>query len=106
MNLTEQSRLSLADDVTFQSMGPGEDTVILSLTSGYLFTCNDTAEAFLRAMDGRRTLGEIVASLHEQYEAEPNRLRADMLALAEQMLSNELIVAANEGDEGGAGQLQ
>jgi hypothetical protein len=53
-SLSQHARLKLANDVTFQSLGPGEETVVLSLNSGYLYTGNETTEAFLRKLDGRR----------------------------------------------------
>lgn len=59
-SVSQNSRLKLATDVTFQSLGPGEETVVLSLNSGYLYTCNDTAAAFLRSLDGRRRLATVI----------------------------------------------
>ncbi len=95
----EQSRLRLAEDVTFQSMGPGEDTVVLCLSSGYLYTCNETTEAFLRALDGRRSFAEIADVLAETYDAPQERLQADLRALAEEMLREKMIVV--EAETGG-----
>ena len=94
MTPTEQTRFRLGDDVTFQSMGPGEDTVLLSLSSGYLYTCNETTEAFLRAIDGRRTMGEIVDELADQYEVQREQLHADLTALADELLREKLIAEA------------
>ena len=44
--ITGQTILRLADDVTFQSLGDGQETVILSLETGTLYTCNETTETF------------------------------------------------------------
>ena len=87
----EQSRLKVAEDVTFQSMGPGEQTVVLSLTSGQLYTCNETTESFLKALDGRRTFAEVVALLWEQYEVTTEHLRSDLQGIAEELLGEKLI---------------
>ena len=92
--IADQSRFILADDVTFQSMGPGEDTVVLSLGSGYLFTCNETSESFLRALGAGKTFTEIVDELAEEYDVPKSRLQADLAALAEKMLAEKLIVSA------------
>ena len=91
MLLTDETILTLADDVTFQSMGEGEQTVVLSLSSGYLYTCNATTESFLKALDGQATVGQILTGLAEQYEVSLDRLSRDILALAQQMLDEKLI---------------
>ena len=98
MTPTEQTRFRLGDDVTFQSMGPGEDTVLLSLSSGYLYTCNETTEAFLGAIDGRRTMGEIVDELADQYEVPREQLHADLAALADELLREKLIAEVPPGE--------
>jgi pyrroloquinoline quinone biosynthesis protein D len=85
-------RLKLADDVTFQSLGPDSDTVVFSLNSGYLYTCNETSAAFLQALDGRRTLAEVIQNLLDQYEVSPEVLTRDMTALAGKLLEEKLLV--------------
>jgi hypothetical protein len=86
------ARLKLADDVTYQSLGPGSDAVVFSLDSGYLYTCNETTADFLRALDGRRTLKEVIETLHEQYEVTPEVLTRDMTDLAGKLLAEKLLV--------------
>ncbi len=93
MPLTDECKLKLADDVTFQSMGDGQETVLLSLSSGYLYTCNETTEAFLKSLDGQATVGQILTGLAKQYEVSLDRLRRDIIALAQQMLDEKLILA-------------
>ena len=92
--IPDQSRFTLADDVTFQSMGPGEDTVMLSLGSGYLFTCNETTASFLRALGAGKTFTEIVDELAEEYDVPTSQLRAALAAMAEKLLADKLIGAA------------
>ena len=84
--------LKLANDVTFQSLGPGEETVVLSLSSGYLFTCNETAAAFLRKLDGRRPLAAVVDLLLDEFQVHREALSADMTELAAKLLEEKLIV--------------
>ncbi|MCJ7544164.1 MAG: PqqD family protein [Phycisphaerae bacterium] len=86
------ARLKLADDVTYQSLGPGSDTVVFSLNSGYLYTCNETSAAFLQALDGRRTLAEAIEALWQEYEVSPEDLTRDMTALAGKLLEEKLLV--------------
>jgi hypothetical protein len=92
--LTDQSLLRLASDVSHQSLGADEDTVILAFRTGTLYTCNQTAADFLSAVDGRRTFAQIVEKLHATYDAPKDKLRQDLLALAERMTREGLLVAA------------
>ena len=88
---TNESRFKVSDGVTYQSMGPEAETVLLSLDSGYLFTCNDTTAAFLGALDGRRTFAQIVDLLVGEYHVEPEELRRDLSELAGHLVQEKLI---------------
>jgi pyrroloquinoline quinone biosynthesis protein D len=90
--LSHHARLRLADDVTFQSLGPGEETVVLSLNSGYLYTCNETTAAFLRGLDGRRPLAAVIDSLFDEFQVSRETLSRDMTELAAKLLEEKLIV--------------
>jgi len=90
--LAEQTVLRRADDLTYQSLGENQDTVILSLDSGQLYTCNHTAEEFLSALDGSRSFADIIELLAQQFEVPREQLQADMKSLAEQMIREGLIV--------------
>ncbi len=94
--LPETARITLAPDVTFQSLGPGQETVLLSFKSGYLYTCNETTEAFLRAVDGRKTLSEIVDIILQDYEVPRDVLLRDMAALAEKLAAEKLLTISAE----------
>lgn len=96
--LDESVRLALSEDVAHQSLGEGQDAVVLSLRSGYLYTCNETAERFLRALDGRRTLGQTVDLLEAEYDVPRDTLAADLTALAAELLAEKLVVIVEEGD--------
>ena len=91
-SLSQNARLKLADDVTFQSLGPGEETVVLSLNSGYLYTCNETTDAFLRRLDGRRPLAAVIDLLFDEFQVPREALSADMTELAAKLLEEKLIV--------------
>ena len=91
-SVSDSSRLSMADGVTNETLGPGQDTVVLSLQSGYLYKCNETTAAFLKALDGRRTFAQVVDLLLEQFEAPRNTLHRDLSALAEKLLAEKLIL--------------
>ncbi len=97
--MNDRTRLRLAQDVSYQSLGPGEQTVLLSLTSGYLYTCNETTAAFLDALDGSRTFGQVIELLLEQFEVVPEELRADMAELVEELMAEGLIVEAGQAGD-------
>jgi len=92
--MDDPTRLRLADDVTFQSMGDGEQTVVLSLSTGVLFTCNDTTARLLAAIDGERTFAEVVDLLAGEYDVPRAKLHADLAAMTDQLLDKGLIAAA------------
>ncbi len=87
----EATVLALAPAATFQSVGEG--AVILMIDSGQLYTCNETTEAFLKAVDGKRSLGEIIDRILVEFEIDRATLRDDLIALAGD-LSNQGIVTA------------
>ncbi len=85
--------LRRADDVTYQSLGPGEDTVILCLRTGQLHTCNETTRMFLDALDRPRAFKEVFDRLYDQYEVSPEKLEADMVRLVEDLIREGIVVA-------------
>jgi len=88
---SDESIPRLVSDVTHQSMGPGADTVILSLASGWVYTCNATTADFLAAVDGVRTFGQIVAELTAVYDAPAETIRADLADLAQRLATEKLL---------------
>ena len=79
---------------SFQSVGDG--AVILLADSGQLFSCNDTSEAFLRQVDGKRTLDEIIALLAEEYEIARDVLAVDLTELAASLKKEGIIVSGKK----------
>ena len=94
--MDERAVYRLAEDVTYQSMGEDEDTVILSLSTGALFTCNITTAALLEALDGVRPFGAIVDAVAEQFDVARDRLAADLAGIIEQMIERELMVRVGD----------
>ena len=85
---------SLSPVASFQSVGDG--AVVLLAHSGQLYSCNDTSEAFLRHVDGKRTLGNIVDLMAEEYEVEREMLEADLAELAESLKQEGVIVSGKK----------
>lgn len=91
MAFSESTILSFTPVASFQSLGEG--AVILLTDSGQMYTCNETTEAFLNAVDGKRTVGDIIDAALGEFEVDRETLRADFLALAAD-LANQGIVKA------------
>lgn len=94
--ITDDTVLKSSPEMKYQSLGAGQPTVIVSLTSGYLYTANQTTQSFLQAIDGRKTFGAIVAELVEQYDVSAEKLAADMRTLAGKLVSEKLLTIAAE----------
>jgi hypothetical protein len=91
--IDEMTLLRRADDITYQSLGPEEDTVILCLRTGQLHTCNETTRAFLDTLDKPRTLSESLDRLRDQYKVSREKLQADLIRLTEQLIQEGILVA-------------
>jgi hypothetical protein len=91
-----ESVLKVLPATSCQSMGKGQDGVILSLDSGYLYTGNQTTQAFMAALDGRRTIRDAAALLAGQFEAPLERLHADLVVLAQKLLEERLVAPVGE----------
>ena len=85
---------SLSPVASFQSVGDG--AVVLLADSGQLYSCNDTSEAFLRHVDGKRSLGDIVDLLAEEYEVDREMLEADLAELAENLKQEGVIISGKK----------
>ena len=74
---------------------PGQDTVVLSLDTGQLYTCNETAAALLSAVDGERTFGEIVDLLAGEFEVSREQLRGDLDRLVDELIREHLLIGVS-----------
>jgi len=85
------SVLRLSNKASFRSLG--DCGVILMADSGQLYSCNDTAGAFLRRMDGDRTVAAIASEIGDEFDVEPNMLLADLEDLISYLISEGVIIA-------------
>jgi len=92
IQLSPLSRLALAPNVTLQSLGEEEGGVLLKLDSGEMYTINDTAVAFLRELDGERTIEDAAARVVEAFDVERAVLIDDLLDVAHELASQALVV--------------
>jgi hypothetical protein len=66
--------------------------VIINLNAGTYVSLNETGSFLWERLDGRATLAEIAAALAEEYDVAPAVPRPDVLALAQELLGEGLIV--------------
>jgi hypothetical protein len=92
--------LALGEDVTFQSLSDGRQTVILRISTGQIFTCNGTTAAFLKALDGKRSFSELVDCVHSEFEVDREKLAGDLAALTEKLMAGGLVVPRARGSDG------
>ena len=89
--ISEASKLRLSGNAAFQALDDRQ-TVILSFDSGYLYTCNRTTADMLALADGSRTLGGIADAIAQRYDVAREVLLADLVAMAERLAAEELLV--------------
>jgi hypothetical protein len=89
--LSAQTRFRLKPDVAFQALGPEEESVVLSLESGQLYTGNPAATFFLAAVKRGQSLGEAAQAMSEGFEVGPERALEDLQALARELLAEGLV---------------
>ena len=83
------SILKPRSDVRFRIVD-GEAVVILQ-EDGRVLSLNATGTAILAAMDGKRSVGDILAQMTEEYAVSPEALQADALRYADELLSAHVI---------------
>jgi len=68
-----------------------EDGVLLNLATGYYYTLNEVGRFFWESLDGRKKLSEIHGELLDQYAADSEACRQDLLELAGDLLKEGLV---------------
>lgn len=83
---------ALSPIASFETVGDG--AVILLGDSGQLYSCNDTSEAFLRNVDGLRSIDEIARLMESEYDVALETLIGDLNELAAELESEGIVVSA------------
>ena len=76
-------------DIAHQKVG--EESILLSLTSGAHYTLNDTGTLFCELIGGQRTIADCAAEIASEYDVESDEVVADLLELAAEFKSEGLI---------------
>lgn len=75
-------------------LGGGEDGVLLSMSSGYLYRCNQTTFEVLDAVKQQPTYAELLSQFTERHGLEEGQARADLSSFLGQLLEEQLIAKA------------
>lgn len=88
-DFNSQTVLALTANASIQSVGDG--AVVLLADSGQLFSCNETTEAFIVKVDGKRSFGEIVALFGEEFDVDEAVANEDLAQLAQMLVDEEIL---------------
>jgi len=88
--MSDSQTYRLADGVTFESVTDG--AVILVFDNGQLYSCNETSAAFLKALDGTRTLQDVAEQMAAEFDTSAANIAGDLRDLAEEMQAEGIIV--------------
>lgn len=85
------TRYEIAPKVREKSRGEDEGGVLPKLDSGEMFTVNDTALAFLGALDGKTTFDDAIEFMLDEFEVAREVLEADMREVVRNLSDQDLI---------------
>ena len=92
MNISD--KMSIPQQVMSRQVG--EETVILNLEGGVYFGLDRIGARMWQLMTEGRTLAEIAATMHEEYEVERETLEGDVLRLAQELFDQGLILPVSK----------
>lgn len=87
-------RFKVAAGVNYQSLGDGEDGVVLSLSTGHLYRCNHTAVAVLDLLQTCPSVDGVIAEFARRFALDIAQARADVAALVDQLVTERLVEKA------------
>lgn len=79
------------------------EIIIVPITTGLadleeeLFTLNETGREVWRALDGRRTLADVVDLLSRRFEAGPAEIERDVRGLVAELVRRRMLVERSAG---------
>ena len=74
--------------------------IIVPLTAGVgdmeddLFSMNETGTGIWNMLDGTITIGEVISTLTDQYQADPGEIEQDVIGIVEELLKRRMLVEA------------
>ncbi|WP_394729463.1 PqqD family protein [Altererythrobacter sp. GH1-8] len=91
-------KLKPADDIVESQLG--DETVVLHLVSGTYYGLDEIATRIWKALKTDVPLREICAEISDDFGVSRVRVERDVEALVEQLLEQELILAAEQDPDG------
>ena len=96
MSISLRHHLVIAEQVLFRQVE--DEGVLLDLKSGTYFGLNDVGARAWQLIVEHGSLSRVVEVLQDEYEAEPEIVERDLLALAGQLIGQQLArVKPNDG---------
>jgi len=83
----------MGENIVFRNTRP-DLVMAFDKGSGVMYELNDTATSVLKLIDGHRDIDSIVTALTEEFEADPEQIRADVVHLLQRFAEVSLVVPA------------
>ena len=90
--LTRNAFLKIPEQVVTRQVG--DETVLLNLESGTYFGLDPVGSRFLELLQAEVELTTVIARMLEEFEVTEAQLEADLVRLADEMLTSGLLEAA------------
>ena len=73
-------------------------TILVDQNEGEVFRLTPVGTAIWEGLDGKRTIQEIIAYIHEQFEVEDRKARRDVLSFLKQLRTQGFVEPKSFGD--------
>jgi hypothetical protein len=90
--MTDNATFSRSSQVVFQSLGDGEDAVLLHLETAAYFSLNPLGALIWELLEHPSSLEAIVAGVQQAVDDAPANLRADVKQFMGELLERELLI--------------
>lgn len=86
-------------DVVARELAQPDGAVLLSLVTGAYHGLNPTGLVIWNAIDGVRTMAQLLEEVREQFPEAPDTLRSDVVGFLEGALARDLVRPVPDSDE-------
>ena len=95
MTISFSDRVTVPDDVLISHLQ--EESVILNLDSERYYGLDDVGTRFLSILTNADSIQSAYEQLRDEYDVDPQVLRADLLALVENLIDQGLLIRQIRG---------
>lgn len=96
--MNKKTVLARSDTATFEVID-GE-AVVIDTESGAYYALNDTGTTFWQMLDGEQPIEAHAANMAKAYDVDVERVIADFVELADEMVAAELVTVVDTQDIG------